>query len=125
VEVTEETFAEKFTLLAPEGTVTEAGTPTALLVLVRSIVSPLLGAFPLIFTVQLSVSAPVIDEFAQLNPESVGELPDEPLPCSLIELPVVRLLLMTAATLSSPLSSVVEPGSKRTCATTLPPAGRV
>jgi hypothetical protein len=124
VEVTEAMLAEKFTLVAPEGMVVEAGTPIELLLLERSTTKPLLGALLLIITVQLSVPAPVIDPLAQLNPARDGE-PPEPLPCSRIEFVVVRVLSIKAATFNSPVSSVVEPGSKRTCATTLLPAARV
>ena len=124
-EVTEATLAEKLALVAPEITVTEAGMLIELLLLARLTAIPMLGALLLIVTVQLSGPALLIDVLAQLNAESDAEFDDEPLPCSLIELPVLRLWLISADTLSSPVSSVVDPGSKLTCATTLPPAGRV
>lgn len=123
-DTTDATFAAKFTLVASEGTVTETGTLTKLLLLARLMESPVLGAGALIVTAQVSVPAPVIDVFAQLNPES-DEFCVDPLPCSLIQLAVVLLELAIAEMLSSPVKSVVEPGSKRTCAVMLAPAGKV
>lgn len=55
------TLAVKLTLLFPEGTVTYAGTFTALLLLVRATLMPPLGAVPLRVTVQSSVPDPVMD----------------------------------------------------------------
>ena len=52
-------------LVALAGTVTEAGTVTAALLLDRLTLNPPLGADLLSVTVHASVPAPVIDEFAQ------------------------------------------------------------
>lgn len=69
-EVTADTLAAKIALDAPEGTETEAGTNTALLLLARLTAIPLLPAGALNFTVQVSGPAPIIDGFVQLNPDS-------------------------------------------------------
>ena len=81
--VTAATVALKVTVFAPEGTVTEAGTVTAALLLARLTTKPVLGAAALNETVHLSVPAPIMDELAQLRPDSEG-VPFEPLPCSLV-----------------------------------------
>jgi len=72
VVLTEVTVAEKFAVVAPEATVTEAGTVTAELLLVRLMAKPPLAAATLIDTVQESVPAPVMDEFVQESPVSAG-----------------------------------------------------
>lgn len=59
--VTEATFAVKTELVAVAGTVTEAGTVTALLLLVNPTITPPVGAEPDRVTVHESASAPVID----------------------------------------------------------------
>ncbi len=58
----------------PAPTVTEAGTVTAALFDVRLTVKPPLGAAVLSAIVQMSVPAPVTDEFPQLNPLNAGAL---------------------------------------------------
>lgn len=122
--VTAAALAVKLALLAPEGTVTEAGTMMALLLLARLTGNPVLGAAALMLTVQLSVPAPIIEELVHVRPDSDAVV--EPLPCSFTELVAAWAVeLVIAVTLSSPVVSVVEPGSKRTCATRLPPALRV
>ena len=120
-ETTDATLAAKVALVPPEGMVTEAGTLIAPLLLASVATNPVLGAAALIFTVQLSVPAPVIELLAQTSPESDAGF-CEPLPCSLIEFAVL-VAFVTAAMFSSPLASVVVPGSNRTCATRVPPAG--
>jgi hypothetical protein len=65
--LTEETVAAKVAVVEPAATVTEAGTVTDELLLVRLTVNPPLGAAALSATVQESVPAPVIDPLAQLN----------------------------------------------------------
>ena len=99
---TDATLAVKFTLVAPEGTVTDAGTLSEVLLLERLTVTPALVAAELMVTVQLSVPAPLIDELAQLNPVSDAVAWEEPLPCSLIQ-PDVLFVLISAVILSSPL----------------------
>ena len=63
--VTADTVAENDALVAAAGTVTEAGTTTALLLLERLTLKPPVGADPVNVTVQASVPAPVIDELLQ------------------------------------------------------------
>jgi hypothetical protein len=66
------TVAAKLALVAPAATVTDAGTVTAELLLLRFTANPPVGAAPLKFAVQLSVPEPVIDPLAQLKPFSTG-----------------------------------------------------
>jgi len=66
-ELTDETLAAKLTFVEPDPTITEAGTVTALLLLVTLTAYPLLGAAVFNVTVQLSVPAAVIEPFAQAN----------------------------------------------------------
>jgi hypothetical protein len=72
VVLTGETVAVKPALLAPAGTVTEAGTITAGLLLVRLVVSPPLGAAAFSVTVQLSLPAPLMEPLLQLSAFSAG-----------------------------------------------------
>jgi hypothetical protein len=76
--LTADTAAWKVALLAPEATVTDAGTETALLLLVRSTTNPALGAVDVRLTVQRSLPAPVIEELAQLSPERDAVFEPEP-----------------------------------------------
>lgn len=62
---TAEMTAENPVLVAPAGTVTEAGTTTALLLLVRVTVDPPLGAAAVRVAVQGSVIEPVMDRLVQ------------------------------------------------------------
>ena len=64
-ELAAETAAEKVALVAPAGTITEAGTLMAVLLLARVTVWPPVGAPPDRVTVQESVPAPEIDALAQ------------------------------------------------------------
>ncbi len=123
--VTPDTVAAKLALVAPEGTDTEAGTITALLLLARLTAMPLLGAGAVNVTLQESVPAPIIDELAQLR--LVNEADDEPnpLPCSFTEPGTFNFVLLIAVTLSSPVESVADPGSNRTWTVMLPPAASV
>ncbi len=65
--LTEETVAVKAAEVEPEATVTEAATPTALLLLARRTRNPPLVAAAFSETVQLSVPAPVIEVLVQLK----------------------------------------------------------
>ena len=80
--VTAETVAVKPMLVAPAGTVADAGTVTALLLLARLTASPPVPAAALSVTVQASVPAPVSEPWLQLNESTVGstESPGEELP---------------------------------------------
>ncbi len=106
-DVTADTLAAKLALDAPDGTETERGTTTALLLLARLTAIPPLEAGALNFTVHASEPAPVIDEVVQLSPDSEAE----PLPCSLTVPPALPAERVTASTLSWPVESVAEPGS--------------
>ncbi len=99
-EVTAETGAEKLAVVAPEATVTEAGTVTAELLLARFTANPLLAAAALRLTVHASVPAPVADAFEQVNPDNTGM----PLPESVtvLELPDAELLVSVNAPVAAP-----------------------
>ena len=77
--VTADTVAINAWLVAPEGTVMEVGTVTALPPLARLTTIPPLGAPVVNNTVHVSVPAPVIVVFAHLRPESAAVV-DAPLP---------------------------------------------
>jgi hypothetical protein len=94
------TAAEKLALVAPDATVTEAGTVTAALLLARFTVNPLLAAAAFRVTVQLSVPAPVIELEAQVNPVSTGT--PVPLSATLVVVPVDELLVRVSVPLAAP-----------------------
>ena len=71
--LTEETVAVKLPVVAPDATVTLAGTVTALLLLARLTTNLPVAADAFNVTVQLSVPVPVIDLLVQLNPLNVGD----------------------------------------------------
>jgi hypothetical protein len=73
--VHEDTVALKVALVAPAGTVTEAGTVTAELLLARLTANPPLAAAAVRETVQLSVPAAVIELLLQLSAlnDAVGD----------------------------------------------------
>ncbi|HEY2470614.1 MAG TPA: hypothetical protein VGI45_22660 [Terracidiphilus sp.] len=85
---TAETFAENVALVAPAGTVTEAGTVSAEVLLERLTSSPLVGAALFVVTVQVSVPDPLTLVLAQLNPLRAAD-PVDPLPCNLTVVPGV------------------------------------
>jgi hypothetical protein len=64
-ELTADTVAENAALVAAAGTVTEAGTTTALLLLERLTLKPPVGADAVRVTVHASVPDPVMDELLQ------------------------------------------------------------
>jgi len=66
------TVAVKDALEAPAATVTEDGTTTDELLLVKATANPPLAAAAFNVTVQLSVPAPVIEPLVQLKPVNVG-----------------------------------------------------
>jgi hypothetical protein len=94
------TFDTKLAVVAPEGTVTEAGTFTALLLLARFIAIPLLGAAVFKVTVHVSAPALVIDEEAQPSPVSEARDDVDPFPCNFTPLVTFDDWLTTAFTLS-------------------------
>ena len=75
---TEETVAEKLAVLAPAGTVTDAGTVTALLLLDRVTVLPVPLAADASATVQASVAEPVIEVWLHDRELSAGLLEPDP-----------------------------------------------
>jgi hypothetical protein len=93
-------------LLAPEGTVTEAGTEIAVLLLARLTTTPVVGAIEVNVTVQLSEPAPIIEVLAQLRPARDAV---DPFPCSLVGLDdrVVIVERLVVVRLSVPVESVV------------------
>lgn len=70
--VTEATLAENEALVAVAGTVIEAGTVTALLLLVMATLTPPVGAEPDRLTVQVSVRDPVMEVLLQDSALTVG-----------------------------------------------------
>ena len=123
-DATADTFAVKLAFFAPDATVSEAGTETALLLLARLTTVPLVGAAAFRVTVQASAPAPTIDEFAQFSPDNEGVVLD-PFPCSFTDPVRVTELLVIAFTLSWPVESVADLGSYLICTLKLPPAGTV
>jgi hypothetical protein len=98
--LTDETVAVKLAVVAPEATVTEAGTVTAALLLARPTANPPLGAATFSVTVQLSVPAPVIDPLLQVNPLSAGV--PEPLRLTTVDVPLDELLVKVNEPESAP-----------------------
>jgi hypothetical protein len=70
--VTADAFAVNSALAAPAGTVTDAGTATALSLLVRPTAKPPGPAVAFSVNVQSSDSVPRIDAFKQVSPVSTG-----------------------------------------------------
>jgi hypothetical protein len=70
--LTEVTFAVNTAVVAPAGTVTEAGTVTAVLLLARLTLVPPVSAEPDKLTVQVSASDPVMEELLQDTALTVG-----------------------------------------------------
>ena len=104
--LTAETAAWKPALVAPAATVTDVGTVTEELLLVRLTVKPPLGAAAFSVAVQLSVAAPVSELLAQLTPLSTGC----PVPLSaMVELVPVEELLVSVTV---PFAAPVAVGSK-------------
>jgi hypothetical protein len=115
-ELTAAIVAVKGALCAPEATVTEPGTATALLLLARLTTNPPLGAAAVNVTVQLSLPAPLIEELEQLRVEREAVPEFEPFPCSLMVLDVVVVVreVLIVVRLSVAVESVVVFGSYRT-----------
>lgn len=97
--VTVDTVAENVALVEPDATVTDAGTATAELLLASPTANPPLAAVFSV-TVQLSVPAPLIDPFAQVNPVSTGT----PVPVKLttVDAPVDELLVSVNVPVAAP-----------------------
>lgn len=99
--LTAETFAENPTLTAPAGTITEAGTATAALLLLSPTVVPPLGAAALRFTAHASVPAPVMDEL--VHEIALGTGVPIPLRATMAEGLVEEVLLMVSWPVAAPL----------------------
>jgi hypothetical protein len=98
--LTDETVAVKLAVVAPEATVTEAGTVTAELLLARPTANPPLAGATFSVTVQLSVPAPVIDALLQLKPLNAGApVPVRPIR---VEVPIDELLVKVNEPASAP-----------------------
>ncbi len=98
--LTEETVAVKLPVVAPDATVTLAGTVTALLLLARLTTNPPVAADAFNVTVQLSVPAPVIDPLVQLNPLSTGT--PFPLKPITVDVPLEELLVKVSEPVAAP-----------------------
>jgi hypothetical protein len=100
--LTAETVAEKVTLVVLGAMVTEAGTITAVLLLLRLTIVPLLGAAALRITVHASVPAPVKDELIQEI--ALGTATPVPLKLTVVDELVDELLLIRIWPLVAPLT---------------------
>jgi hypothetical protein len=124
VEETALTVAANVALVAFAGMVTDAGTVTAALLLVRLTPRPPLPAAALSVTVQLSVSAPVIDvslhDTPFKTPTAAAEKVCIPVPFSCT---VAALADALVATVNSPVAAPALAGLNCNCTTELlPPA---
>jgi hypothetical protein len=98
--VTEFTVAVKLPVLVPPANATLTGTVTALLLLARFTVNPLLAAAAFSVTVQLSVPAPVIALLVQVSPLNTGT--PVPLNATVVDVPVDELLVNATAPVADP-----------------------
>lgn len=99
--VTVEIVAAKVALEDPAATFTEVGTDTSVLLLLERLTAkPPVNAAAFSVTVQLSVPAPLIVPFAQVNPLSTGT----PLPLRLttVDAPVEELLVKVSVPVAAP-----------------------
>jgi hypothetical protein len=99
-ELTDVTVAENEPLVAPAATVTDVGTVTAELLLLRLTAKPPVAAAALSVTVQLSLPAPVIEPFVQLSPLSTGT--PVPLKPTTVDVPVDELLVRVSDPVTAP-----------------------
>jgi hypothetical protein len=102
-EGTAETVALKPAVVAPAGTVTVAGTVTAVLLLVRPIANPPVAAAAFSVTVQLSVPAPVMELLVQVSAVSTGT--PVPVMPTIEVVPVEELLLMFSVPVAEPATA--------------------
>lgn len=75
-ELTLDAVAVKPALVPPDGTVTEEGTETSVLLLAKETLEPPLGAAAVRLTVQLVVAGPVSELASQVIPLSLAAAPD-------------------------------------------------
>jgi hypothetical protein len=103
--LTVDTLAVKLALVAPDATVTFAGTATSELLLARLTANPPLAAAAFRETVQLSVPAAENDPLVQLRPPNIGT--PVPLKLTVLGVPEEELL----ATVSVPAADPAATGS--------------
>jgi hypothetical protein len=106
--LTDKTVAVKLAVVAPDATVTEAGSVTAELLLARLTANPPPAAAAFSVTVQVSVPATVIDPLLQASPLNTG-IP-VPLRLTTVEVPLDELLVRV----NEPESTPAAVGSNRT-----------
>jgi hypothetical protein len=114
--------AANLTLVAPAGTVTDAGTLIAAMLLDKRTSSPPDGAEMSVTTVQVSVPATSICAVSQLNP-LICALLREPLPCNDTVASGIEGSVVT--TLNWPVKSLLSFGVKWTLKLMVLPAARV
>lgn len=117
--VTALTVALNVAVVAPSATVTEEGTVTAALLLVKATEVPPLGAAVLSVTVQASVPGPTTEALAQVNALATGVALAVPVPLKLITevaLPVALLVIV-----SCPVADPDADGANRTLKVYEPP----
>jgi hypothetical protein len=102
VVVTAEAVAVKAAVVDPLDAVTDAGTVTALLLLLRFIVRPPLVAAEVRVTVQASVAAPVSELLAQEMALGTGAACPVPLRLTVVVPPAVALLVMVSVPVAAP-----------------------
>ena len=100
--VTDPTVAVKAALVALAGTVTEAGTVTATLLLDRLTAKPPAGAAAVNVTVQASVPDPVKDDVLQVNPFSAAVTVPLPVKARVEVLPLAALLEIVNCPVAAP-----------------------
>ncbi len=99
-ELTGETLAMKFALVAPAATVTDPGTVTSELLLESATANPPLGAAAFNVAVQLSVAEPVMERLAQVIALKTGT--PVPLKPTTVELPAEELLAIESCPACTP-----------------------
>ena len=102
VVVTEATEAVNVALNALAGTVTEAGTVTAALLLDKLTLNPPAGAAEVNVTVQLSLPEPVMDAVLQVNPLKVAGTVPVPVKRRVVVIPLAELLEMVNWPVAAP-----------------------
>jgi hypothetical protein len=118
--LTAEAVAVNAALVALAGTVTEAGTVSAELLLASATANPPLGAAAVRLTVQASVTAPVSEALLQFTPASAAGATPVPLRL-IVAVPPDALLL----TVTAPVSDPAAVGSNDTFRTALCPGFKV
>jgi hypothetical protein len=124
--LTAEALAVKLTAVDPSATVTDAGTATALLLLVRLTANPPLVAAELSATVQVSLAGPVTVAFTQLSELNAGGFgAPAAVPVPLNPTTRVPLAAPSLAIVSSPVAAPAAVGEKFTLKLNVRPAATV